>query len=57
MLYNSDIVGIAVTAAGEVIILYIDDTSAIAVGDNFIETHARLEDIWNGQGHTIASSG
>jgi hypothetical protein len=45
MLYNLGLILIAIIIAGEIIILYIDDTSALVTGNNFIETHTKLEDM------------
>jgi hypothetical protein len=45
MLYNLGLICIAIIIIGEVILLHIDDTSAVAIGEDFVETHVKLENM------------
>ena len=45
LLYNSDLLKIPKTRQGETMLLFVDDAAIIIRGNNFAETHAKLQDI------------
>lgn len=47
MIYNSDVLDVPSTKNGEDAILFVDDTTILAIGHNYTETHRKIEEMLN----------